>query len=352
MSGVTLTIDERTVEAPAGTTVFWAARKAGIEIPHLCYLEGLSPTAGCRLCVVEVEGSRNLSASCALPVANKMVVRTESPRVTAARRMVLEFLLSDHPRDCMTCEKSGACALENYAYKFGIRQSGFVGDHHDYPLRESNPFFVRDYNKCILCARCVTVCHEVQYCRAVDQTHRGFATKVAAFGDRSMEESPCVFCGNCVSVCPTGALTEKAGRFEGRSWEMKKVPTICSYCGVGCTLVLNVKEDRIVKVTSDREKGMNKGWTCVKGRFGFDYVHSPDRLSTPLVRDNGGLRGAGWDEALDRVAAGLTKVKDQYGPDAVGFLVSAKCTNEENYLLQKIARSAIGTNNVDHCARL
>jgi predicted molibdopterin-dependent oxidoreductase YjgC len=234
----------------------------------------------------------------------------------------------------------------------GIRKSRFVGDRHDYPLRQSNPFFVRDYNKCILCARCVTVCHEVQYCRAVDQTHRGFATKVAAFGDRSMEESPCVFCGNCVSVCPTGALTEKAGRFEGRSWEMKKVPTICSYCGVGCTLVLNVKENRIVKVTSDREKGMNKGWTCVKGRFGFDYVHSPDRLSTPLVRNNGGLRGAGWDEALDRVAAGLTKVKDQYGPDAVGFLVSAKCTNEENYLLQKIARSAIGTNNIDHCARL
>ena len=150
---------------------------------------------------------------------------------------------------------------------------------------------MRDYNKCILCARCVTVCHEVQYCRAVDQTHRGFATKVAAFGDRSMEESPCVFCGNCVSVCPTGALTEKAGRFEGRSWEMKKVPTICSYCGVGCTLVLNVKENRIVKVTSDREKGMNKGWTCVKGRFGYDYVHSPDRLSTPLVRENGELRG-------------------------------------------------------------
>ena len=352
MSEVTLTIDGRTLQVEAGTTVFEAAKKAGIKIPHLCYREDLSQTAACRLCVVEVEGARNLAASCALPVSNKMVVRTDTPRVTAARRLVLEFLLSDHPTDCMTCEKGGTCSLEKYAYEFGIRKSRFEGERHTYPLRDSNPFFERDYNKCILCARCVTVCHEIQYCTAVDQTRRGFGTKVAAFGDESMKETPCVYCGNCVSVCPTGALTEKAGRFEGRDWEMKKVPTICSYCGVGCTLVLNVKDERIVKVTSDREQGMNKGWTCVKGRFGFDYVHSPDRLTAPLVRDKGELRPVEWDEALTRVAQGLEQVKGQYGPDAIGFLVSAKCTNEENYLLQKIARVAIGTNNVDHCARL
>jgi len=352
MGEISLSIDGREVKASEGMTVFEASRKAGITIPHLCYREDLRPTAACRLCLVEVEGSRGLVASCAFPVGDKMVVRTNTTRVQNARTQVIELLLSDHPADCMTCEKSGTCSLEKYAYEFGIRKSRFDGERHAYPLRDSNPFFERDYNKCILCARCVTVCHEVQYCTAVDQTHRGFATKVAAFGDRSMKESPCVFCGNCVSVCPTGALTEKAGRSEGRSWELKQVPTICSYCGVGCTLVLNVKEDRIVKVTSDREKGMNKGWTCVKGRFGHDYVHSPDRLSTPLVRENGDLRPAGWDEALDRAATGLTKVKDRYGPDAVAFLASAKCTNEENYLLQKIARSAIGTNNVDHCARL
>ena len=184
MSEVTLTIDGRTLQVEAGTTVFEAAKKAGIKIPHLCYREDLSQTAACRLCVVEVEGARNLSASCALPVSNKMVVRTDTPRVTAARRMVLEFLLSDHPTDCMTCEKGGTCSLERYAYEFGIRKSRFEGERHTYPLRDSNPFFERDYNKCILCARCVTVCHEIQYCTAVDQTRRGFANEGGRFRRR------------------------------------------------------------------------------------------------------------------------------------------------------------------------
>jgi len=167
-----------------------------------------------------------------------------------------------------------------------------------------------------------------------------------------MQETPCVFCGNCVSVCPVGALSERVGRFQGREWDLKKVPTTCSYCGVGCTLLLNVKDNRVVKVTSDRNLGINKGWTCVKGRFGFDYVHSPDRLSEPLIKESGKFRQASWDEALNIVAKGLKKVKTQHGADAIGVLVSAKCTNEENYLLQKIARAALGTNNVDHCARL
>jgi NADP-reducing hydrogenase subunit HndD len=352
MAEISLTIDGREIGAEEGTTIFDAARKAGISIPHLCYREDLSPTAACRLCLVEVEGARTPVASCAYPIAPNMVVNTNTVRVQRARKQVIELLLSDHPYDCMTCEKSGSCKLETYAYQFGIRKSRFEGEQHHYPVRDANPFFERDYNKCILCARCVTVCHEIQYCEAVDQTHRGFNTKVAALFDRSMKETPCVYCGNCVSVCPTGALSEKAGRFEGRQWEMKQIPTTCSYCGVGCTLVLNVKDDKVVKVTSDRNLGMNKGWTCVKGRFGFDYVHSPDRLTAPLVRETGELRPAGWDDALERVASGLKKVKAEHGPDAVGVLVSAKCTNEENYLLQKLARAAIGTNNVDHCARL
>ncbi len=352
MAGISLSIDGREVRVEEGVTLFEAARKADIHIPHLCYREDLTVTAACRLCVVEVEGARNLVASCAAPATNNAVVHTDTERVRKARKQVIELLLSDHPYDCMTCEKSGDCKLEKYAYQFGVRKPRFQGGKHDYPLRAVNPFFERDYNKCILCARCVTVCHEVQYCEAVDQSKRGFDTKVAALFDRSMKETPCVYCGNCVSVCPTGALSEKAGRFEGRTWEMEKIPTTCSYCGVGCTLVLNVKDDRIVKVTSDRLLGMNKGWTCVKGRFGFDYVHSPDRLTTPLIRENGTLRPAEWDEALDKAAAGLEKVRKEYGPDSIGVLVSAKCTNEENYLLQKLARAAIGTNNVDHCARL
>ncbi len=352
MPEIKLNVDGREVQSEAGITIFEACRKAGISIPHLCYREDLTPTSACRLCVVEVEGSRTLVASCAYPVANNMVVRTNSKRVQDARRLAVELLLSDHPYDCMTCEKSGSCRLEKYAYEFGIRKPRFEGEKHSYPLRASNPFYERDYNKCILCGRCVTVCHEVQYCEAVDYSNRGFATKVAAPFDSSMKETSCVYCGNCVSVCPVGALTEKAGRFQGRDWELKKVPTVCSYCGVGCNIILNVKDNRVVKVTSDKDLGHNKGWTCVKGRFGFDYIHSPDRLTDPLVKEKGVFRKTSWEEALSAAAEGLKKVKAKYGPDSIGVLVSAKCTNEENYLLQKIARAALGTNNVDHCARL
>jgi len=352
MVEIRLTIDSREVKAEGGMTIFQAAKGAGISIPHLCYREDLTSTAGCRLCVVEVEGARTLVASCAYPVANNMVVQTDTERVRNARKLAVEFLLSDHPYDCMTCEKSGSCKLEKYAYEFGIRQSRFEGESHKYASRATNPFFERDYNKCILCGRCVTVCHELQYCEAVDYSKRGFATKISASFDRSMQETPCVFCGNCVSVCPVGALSEKAGRFQGREWELKKIPTICSYCGVGCTLILNVKDGQVLKVTSDKDVGVNKGWTCVKGRFGSDYVHSTDRLTEPLIRVNGQFRKAPWEVALDTVAQVLKKVKEEQGADSIAFLVSAKCTNEENYLLQKLARAAIGTNNVDHCARL
>jgi predicted molibdopterin-dependent oxidoreductase YjgC len=352
MAEIRLTIDGREVLTEEGMTILKAANRVGIRIPHLCYREDLPPTAGCRLCVVEVEGARTLVASCAYPAAANMVVHTASPRVQAARKQVIEFLLSDHPYDCMTCEKSGSCLLEKYAYEFGIRKSRFQGETHHYPVRSANPFFERDYNKCILCARCVTVCHEIQYCEAVDYSRRGFNTKVAASFDHAMQETPCVFCGNCVSVCPVGALSEKAGRFGGREWETKKVATICSYCGVGCTLILNVKDGRVLKATTDRARGVNKGWTCIKGRFGFDYVHSPDRLTHPLVKVGESWEKVSWDEALDRAADGLKRVRDRFGPDAIAVLASAKCTNEENYLLQKMARAAIGTNNVDHCARL
>ena len=288
MSEILLTIDGREVKAKEGTTIFEAAKKLGIAIPHLCYRKDLTPTTGCRICVVEVEGARTLVASCAYPVANNMVVRTNTSRVVKARKQVVELLLSDHPYDCMTCEKSGTCKLEKYAYQLGVKKPRFDGVKHDYPVRAANPFFERDYNKCILCGRCVTVVHEIQHCHAVDYSKRGFDSKIAASFDRSMKETPCVYCGNCVSVCPVGALSEKAGRFEGRDWELGKTPTTCSYCGVGCTIVLNTKDNEILKVTSDKDLGVNKGWTCVKGRFGWDYVHSPDRLADPLIMERRG----------------------------------------------------------------
>lgn len=360
MTEINLTIDGKKVKVPKGTSVLEAAKMIGIEIPHLCYREDLSPFSGCRLCVVEVEKIKNLVASCSYPVAEGMIVHTNTPRVQKARRLVLELLLSDHPQDCMTCEKSGDCKLEKYAYQMGIIKTHFKGEKHNYPIDNSNPFFERDYNKCILCGRCVTVDNEVQYANAIDFIGRGFNMKPGTAFDKELQSeiSTCVFCGQCVSVCPTGALIDKARRFKGREWEFKKVRTICSFCGVGCNIELNIKDGRIVYVTSWKNSPVNNGRLCVKGRYGYDYVHHPDRLKAPMKRKlkKGEypeiFESIPWETAISLVADKLKVIKEKYGPDSIGFISSAKCTNEENYLLQKFARAVIGTNNIDHCARL
>ena len=252
----------------------------------------------------------------------------------------------------MICEKAGSCKLQDYAYEFGIAESRFVGERHDYDIDTSNPFIVRDYNKCILCGRCVSACSDVQVSEALDRMNRGFATKVIAGADRLLQDSTCVFCGRCVSVCPVGALTEKQAVGKGREWEMEKVRTICNYCGCGCTLELNIKDGKIVKATSAEDSPVGAGSLCVKGKFGWDFIHSEERLKTPLVKENGKFREASWDEALDVVANRLSEIKSEYGSDSIAVLSSAKCSNEENYLMQKFARAVIDTNNVDHCARL
>jgi NADP-reducing hydrogenase subunit HndD len=352
MSEVKLTIDGREVAVPQGWTILQAANKLGVRVPTLCHLWELSPCSACRICLVEVEGARNLATACSYPAGAGMKVHTRTERALKARRLVMELILSDHPLDCMTCEKTGSCHLQDLAYEMGLTGSRMKGEQHRYPVDRENPFIVRDYNKCVLCERCTRICDEIQGSMAIEYAHRGFHTKVGVPYHRSLTESDCVFCGQCVSVCPVGALTERSRVGRGREWEFQKVKTTCSYCGVGCLLVLNVKDGEIVRVTSDRSSGVNRGNMCVKGRFGFDYVHSPDRLTDPLIREGETLRPASWDEALGRAARALKDIKNQYGPDSIGFLVSAKCTNEENYVLQKLARAALGTNNVDHCARL
>jgi predicted molibdopterin-dependent oxidoreductase YjgC len=352
MPEVTFTIDGRIVKAESGMTVFGAAKKIGIHIPHLCYSEDLSPASACRLCVVEVEGARTLAASCTLPVSNNMVVKTNTARVIAARRMILEFLLSDHPYDCMTCEKSGSCELERYAYEFGIRKTRFEGEQHQYSIDLSNPFIVRDYNKCILCERCVKACDEISEIQAIDYAKRGFNTKVATPFDGGLKDSDCVFCGQCVQVCPTGALSEKKAQGMGRSWEFEKVRTTCPYCGVGCQLWLHVKDGRIKKVTAVEDGAPNKGRLCVKGRFGYDFIYSEDRLKTPLIREkNGEFRETSWEEALDLVAGKFKEIIAEHGPDAIAGVSCARSINEDSYQMQKLFRAVIGTNNIDHCAR-
>ena len=352
MSDVSLSIDGRRVSVKKGTNILEAAKSIGVNIPHLCFEERLSPISACRLCLVEVEGMETLAAACSYPVAEGMIVKTNSARVKEARRVVLELILSDHPLDCLTCEKSGSCQLENYAYELEIPLSRFKGEKSHYPLDESNPFIERDPDKCILCGRCVAVCSEVQMCFVLDFAQRGFKTRMSTGLDRPLPKTSCTFCGSCISVCPVGALTEKERRFKGREWELEKVSTICPYCGCGCPVTLNIKNGRIVKITSDPEGYVNEGWLCSKGKFGFDFVHSPDRLKHPLIRKKGELKKVSWDEALGFVGEKLKKIKEKYGSESIAGLSSAKCSNEENYLFQKFMRAVLGTNNVDHCARL
>jgi NADH dehydrogenase/NADH:ubiquinone oxidoreductase subunit G len=284
MSGITLSVDDREVTVPKDFTILLAAKQAEVKIPTLCHLEELAPSSSCRICVVEVEGSRNLVTACSFPVAPGMQVKTATERVLNARRMIMELILSDHPLDCMTCEKAGDCRIQDLAYQMGLTSSRLEGERHHYPVDLSNPFIARDYNKCILCERCVRACAQVQEIDAIDYAHRGFHTKVTAPFDGGLRDSDCVFCGQCVQVCPSGALTEKKARGMARAWETRKVRTTCPYCGVGCQMWLHVKGGRITKVTGVANAAPNKGRLCVKGRFGYDFIYSEERLKAPLIR--------------------------------------------------------------------
>jgi len=241
------------------------------------------------------------------------------------------------------------CELQALAAALGVRNIRFEGERRRYIIDDSNPFLSRDNEKCVLCGRCVQVCQELQCCNVLEMAGRGFTTKLTTAFDTAMSESDCVFCGSCVSACPTGALTEKTLSAAGTS--DRQVRTICPFCGVGCSFDLHVKDGEVIGVTSAPDAPVNGRLLCVKGRFGTDYIHSPKRLTTPLVRRDGRLHPASWDEAMSVIAEKLTAIKTKHGSEAIAALSSARCTNEENYVMQKFMRAAIGTNNVDHCAR-
>jgi formate dehydrogenase alpha subunit len=344
---VRFTMDGKEIDAEEGTTILKAAEDAGIDIPHLCFDERIEPIASCRLCFVEVNGV--LATSCTYRVKEGINVITKSDMIDSIRRRALELMLADHNIECIACERSGDCLLEKYAYDLKVKPA-HGGKKETYNTIK-NEFFSLDSNKCILCGKCISVCKEVQQCNVLEFAHRGIDTVVSTPFKREFRESNCVFCGNCLSICPTGAMVENGRAGKGREWELKKTKTVCPYCGVGCNITVHTKGSRIVKVTSSKDSP-NDGWLCVKGRFGLDFVNSEERIRKPLIRENGVLREAGWDEALNYVASKLKEIKEKYGSDAIGGLSSAKCTNEENYLFQKFMRCVIGTNNVDHCARL
>jgi len=348
-----ITIDGIETKAQRGETILELATRQGIPIPTLCYHSRLPIVGACRVCVVEVEGARALVASCAFPIEQQgMVIKTHTERVVQARRLAVELLLASGDHNCLLCEANGACELQNLVYELKIERPRFPAEPPGYPLDDSNPMIFRDLNKCILCGRCVRGCNEVQVNQVIDFGYRGGRTKIVTAEDRSYAESTCVFCGECVELCPVGALVENKARFAGRPWDIKKIPTICTYCGTGCAIDLNIVDGRVVKITGNEEGPANQGSLCVKGRFGYEFIHHKDRLTTPLIKEDGQLREATWAEALDLVAQRLGQIKTKHGPDAIGCFSSARCTNEENYLIQKFMRAVIGTNNIDHCARL
>lgn len=359
-----------------GETILEVARRNSIDIPTLCYLKGATPTGSCRVCVVEVQGARSLVAACVAPVTNNMVVRTESPKVIEARRMVLQLLLSSGNHNCAACGTAGNnwtefqlkvqamdnsnelcpvwgdCQLQDLAFRYQVTGEKFEATQTPYSMETANPFIVRDFSRCIQCGRCVQACNEVQVNQAIHYGYRGAATKIITAGDRPYINSDCVFCGECLQVCPVGALVEKDSRYLVRPWETKKVRTTCTYCGVGCQLNLQVKDNRVVKISGIEEVSPNYGSLCVKGRFGFDFISSPDRLTSPLIKENGQFREASWEAALDLVAKKFSEIKEQHGGDSLGVLTSARITNEENYIAQKFTRAVLKTNSIDHCARL
>lgn len=327
-----------------GETVLTAARREGVFIPTLCHDDRLKPYGGCRLCLVEIEGGRCPVPACATKISPGMVVTTESANLDNIRRTVLELLLSDHD-----CHNDKDCQLCSLARKYRAKRDRFAGETHVHTVDERNPFIIRDFNKCILCGRCSRICSEIETADAIEFVRRGFDALVTTPYDMPLSDTSCEQCGQCVSTCPTGALSSKpALAAKGK----KSISTICPYCGCGCSLDLEVTDGKLVNVTAAIGQGVNNGNLCVKGRFGFEFVQHPDRLTQPLVKKGQKFTPVSWDEAYDYIHDKVSDIISKNGANAVGGLASAKCTNEDNYIFQKFIRGAIGTNNVDHCARL
>lgn len=377
MADQCMMINGRKAAFSAGQTILEAARDNGVRIPTMCHLKGATPTGACRICVVEVHGARTLPAACSTPAADGMVVLTESPTVVKARKMMLELMLSSGNHNCAAantgrngdwtdfqvhvhgddepaglCPAWGDCRLQDLAYAYQVSGSKYPPSGSHYPRETANPMITRDFSRCILCGRCVQACNDVQVNRAISFGYRGASGKIVASGDRPLAQSDCVFCGECVQVCPVGALVEKKGFQTWRPWKSEKIRSTCPYCGVGCQQWLHVQDGKIVKVTGVEEAQPNKGRLCVKGRFGYDFIYSEERLKTPLIRiDDGTFRKASWEEALDLVADKFQKIISENGPDALAGVSCARSISEDSYNMQKLFRAVFKTNNIDHCAR-
>ncbi|GAB4534659.1 MAG: NADH-quinone oxidoreductase subunit NuoG [Thermodesulfovibrionia bacterium] len=346
---ITITINEKEIRLDEPVTVLEAARRVGIKIPTLCNHELLEPYGGCRLCVVEVERMPKLMTSCTLMAADGMVIRTESEAITRARRSILEFLLINHPLDCPYCDKAGECELQDAVMRYGPEIGRFKEEKRKVPESHDDPIFARNMERCISCTRCVRACANIQGASAITMVSRGGRTSMEPFSQNSFN---CEYCGNCLLACPVGSILSRGYIHSYRPWQMQReVVTICGYCGVGCSLRLQIRDNAIKRVWSVRE-GVNSGLLCSKGIFGYEFISSDKRLREPLIRKEGELKPSTWDSALDIVAKRLLEIKERDGGRAIGGIASPRCTNEDNYIFQKFMRLSCGSNNIDSISRL
>ena len=372
-----ITINGHAFSFETGQSILEAARSNNIDIPSLCHLANTTPTGKCKVCVVEIEGMDDLVESCTMTAQAGMIVKTESPKVTQTRKEAISKLLASGNHNCAIrafdnqdwtsfqlnvlnddgkedlCPVWGDCELQDLAYRYQVQTMGMPLKACQYETERANPFIIRDFSRCILCGRCVKACREIQVNDAITFGYKGEAAKVITPGDLQLKDSDCVFCGECLQACPVGALIPDKSFRDNRFKDTKTVRTTCSYCGVGCQMDMSVQDNKIVKIDgADRALPPNNASLCVKGRFGYEFVGSPERLTHPLIKKNGEQVEATWDEALDYVATRLSDIQRTHGSDSMGVLTSARVTNEDNYIANKFARAVLKTNNIDHCARL
>ena len=349
MADVTITVDGKKVTAPAGTLLIEACKSAGIEVPAFCYYPGLSVQGACRMCLVRIEKMPKLQTACTVPITEGMVVTTDHPEVVQARKATVEILLGNHPLDCPVCDAGGECELQDMTFAYGAAESQYMEAKGHKEEQQWSPVVFFDRPRCILCYRCVRVCGEGMDVWALGVQNRGVTSLIAPNKQDHLE---CEECGMCIDICPVGALTSGAYRYKTRPWEMTHVGTVCTHCGDGCKTTLGVRRSKggmeIVRGDNRDKSGINGDFLCIKGRYAFDFSHSDDRLTQPLVRRDGKLVPASWEQAIDHVATRLKQVHNSQGGQAIGVIGSNRTTNEENYLLQKFARSVLGTNNIDH----